>query len=128
MSSIVWRPQDEILRFLYKEMAETKANPEVYNNLAAEDYVWGILSDFDIQLLKDNYAEAVDACLSIDAGNKFDAEFTMPYEIAEFLYGLLGKPKGVEFFNPFSGLCSFPLAFKGNHFVCQEKNLDVEKK
>ena len=125
MLSNGWRPQDEILRFLYKEMAGSKANPEVYNSLAAEDYVWGILSDDDIQLLRENYAEAVDVCLSIDAGNKFDAEFTMPYEIAEFLYGLLGKPKGTEIINPFSGLCSFPLAFKDNHFVCQEKNLDT---
>jgi len=115
-------PQYELLAYLYKEKAGSKADPKVDQCLFSSNYIKGILLESQEAELLVNYKEAVETCLSIDAGNRFNAEFTMPGEIAEFIYGFLGKPTNTEFYNPFSGLCSFPKAFKGNHFVCHELN------
>ncbi|MBR3744192.1 MAG: N-6 DNA methylase [Bacteroidales bacterium] len=113
----------ELLSFLYREKAGIGANAEVLECLEEQGpYVKGILSETQALFLLDNYKEAVESCLSIDVEGKQSAEHRMPVEIAEFIYGLLGKPADVDVYNPFSGMCSFPLAFKRCHSLCYEIN------
>lgn len=116
----------ELLSFLYREKAGSHANAEVLEYLDEQShYVKGILSETQELFLLDNYKEAVETCLSIDVEGKHSAEYRMPVEIAEFIYGLLGRPADVDIYNPFSGMCSFPLTFKKCHSLCYEINRDA---
>lgn len=111
----------ELLSFLYGEKAGAKSNPEVIACLTqASSYVKGILSDHQERFLLDRYPEAVEACLAIGANGRDYAEYQLPGELSEYLYILLDRPKGLTFYNPFSGMCSIPLYFKDNHFLCEE--------
>ena len=117
--------KNELLAFLYKSKAGESADREVVAALENDSPFVDVFSRKEKEYLLENYREAVEACLMVEGDYREIGEFSMPKEIAEFVYGLLGKPEGLNVYNPFSGLGSFSLAFKGNTINGDEINKNV---
>lgn len=119
------KTNEQLLGHFYSKAAGSMADKGVLSQLLANVYDDTYFSDEEESFLLSHFTEMVNyiiktsSCEFKEYDDLKDAHL-LPSEVLELIVKIFDIPQNSVVYNPFTGLAQLAIAYKHNHFICEE--------